>query len=176
MIYFKKPIKIPDKVEIKVSKSYILITGPKGELKQKIIPEVAIEISKGKIVVKSDEKKFWGLYRGLIQAMIQGVIEGFEKKLEIVGVGYKAKIENNKLIMGLGFSHSVTMEIPETVDVSVEKNIISVSGISKQQVGQVAANIRSQKKPEPYKGKGIRYFGEEIKLKPGKKATGESDF
>lgn len=166
----KKPIEIPEKVKAKLDNNFIIINGPKGELKQKIPAQINVE--KNQILVKSDNNALWGLSRTLIANMIEGVVNGFEKKLEIVGVGYKAEIKDNKLIMQLGFSHSVEFEIPENIEIKAEKNIITVSGIDKQLVGQTAASIRDKKKPEPYKGKGIRYIDEIVKLKPGKKAVG----
>jgi len=113
----------------------------------------------------------WGTFRSLVDNMIQGVINGFEKKLEIQGVGYRASLEKNKLILNLGFSHSIEIEAPKGIDFNVEKNIITISGINKQLVGQIAANIRAKRKPEPYKGKGIRYQGEVVRRKAGKKAV-----
>ena len=113
----------------------------------------------------------WGTYRQLIENMIIGVTQGFEKKLEINGVGYKAEVKEKQLILNVGFSHSVNFEIPENIEVRVEKNLIIVSGIDKQLVGEVAAQIRKIKKPEPYKGKGIKYLGEQIRRKVGKKVV-----
>jgi len=166
----KKPIEIPENVEIKLAHGFIVVKGPKGELKQEIKAEV--QIDKDKVLVKSDNSAVWGLSRSLIANMVEGVVNGFNKQLEIVGIGYSAQIKENKLIMKLGFSHLIEIEIPKNIEIKVEKNIITVSGADKQMVGQVAAKIRDIKKPEPYKGKGIRYLGEIIKLKPGKKAIG----
>lgn len=168
----KQPITIPDGVEVKLDKNFLLIKGPKGELKRKIDKKIKLDISKDDIKVKSDDSALWGLYRSLINNMIQGVTSGFEKKLEIVGVGYKGEVKGNKLVMGLGYSHPVEMEIPKGLEIKVEKQIIGVAGIDKELVGQFSANIKKQRKPDVYKGKGIRYYGEEIKLKPGKKAVG----
>lgn len=176
MLYSKKPIDIPDKVDAQVDNNFIIIKGPQGELKKEIINSVNIKIEKNKIITESDQKNFWGLYRGLIQSMVEGVTKKFEKELEIVGVGYKAQVENNKLAMELGYSHPVELKIPQQINIKVDKNIITVSGADKQLVGQIAAKIRSQREPDAYKGKGIRYKGEEIKLKPGKKAIGEEEF
>jgi len=166
----KQPIEIPKDVQASLDSNFVIVKGPKGELKQEIKAQVAID--KDQILVKSDNKALWGLYRTLINNMIQGVTKGFEKQLEIVGVGYKAEIKDKKLIMQLGFSHAVEIEMPKNIEIKVEKNIITISGIDKQLVGQTAAKIRSMKKPEPYKGKGIRYVGEQVKIKPGKKAVG----
>jgi len=113
----------------------------------------------------------WGLSRAILANLVKGVTEGYEKKLEIEGVGFRAAVQGNKLVMSLGFSHPVEIEAPPGIDFKVEKNVITVSGIDKELVGQVSADIRSRKKPEPYKGKGIRYQGEVIKIKAGKKAV-----
>ena len=117
-------------------------------------------------------KALWGLFRALIANMVEGVTNGFKKELEIQGVGYKASVEGQDIVLNMGFSHPVKLGIPEGIQVSVEKNIIIVSGINKELVGQFAANIRKVKKPEPYKGKGIRYVGEIVRRKAGKKAAG----
>jgi len=173
----KKPIEIPENVEIKIDKDFIVVKGPKGELEQKIRPEIRVEIKDKEIQVSLAEKTkkspgFWGLTRTLIANMIQGVLEGYEKKLEIVGVGYKAEVQGEKLIFRLGFSHPVEFAVPQGIEIKIEKEIITVFGINKQIVGKTAAEIRALKKPEPYKGKGIRYEGEYVKIKPGKKAAG----
>lgn len=166
----KKPIEIPQEVEIKFDQNFIVVKGPKGELRQEI--KAKAQIDKDKIIVKSDNGAVWGLSRSLIANMVEGVVNGFSKQLEIVGIGYSGQIKENKLIMKLGFSHLVELDIPKGIEIKVEKNIITIAGIDKQLVGQIAAKIRDKKKPEPYKGKGIRYVGEIIKLKPGKKAIG----
>lgn len=167
----KQIIEIPDGVEVKLDKNILIVRGPKGELKRKINKKIKLDINQD-IKVSSQDSALWGLYRSLINNMVIGVAKGFEKKLEIVGIGYKGEIKNNKLIMGLGYSHPVEMSIPKELEVKIDKNIISVSGIDNQLVGQFAANTKKQRKPDAYKGKGIRYLGEEIKLKPGKKAMG----
>lgn len=173
----KKPIEIPDNVEVKVDKDFVVVKGPKGKLKQEIRPEIKVKIKDKKIQVSIAQKTkkssgFWGLTRTLIANMIQGVLEGYEKKLEIVGVGFKAEMQGKKIVFQLGFSHAVDFFVPKEIEVKIEKNIITVSGIDKQLVGKTTAEIRALKKPEPYKGKGIRYFGEHVKIKPGKKAAG----
>lgn len=175
----KKPIEIPEGVEVKIegdNKSKLIVKGPKGELKRGIRPEVKVEVKEGKILVTPQRetkrtKAFWGLTRSLIFNIIRGVTEGYEKKLEIQGVGYKANLEGEDLVLEVGFSHPVKIKKPKEINFSVEKNIITVSGIDKQLVGQVAAKIRKVRKPEPYKGKGIRYLGEQVRRKPGKKAA-----
>lgn len=179
----KQPIQIPDNVEIKINEDLVVVKGPKGELSQKIRPEIKVEFKelsnkeKSKELQVSPNKKskntsaLWGLTRTLIFNMIKGVTEGFEKKLEIEGVGYRVSIGGNKLVLSLGFSHPIEVEAPKGIDFKVDKNTIIVSGISKQLVGQVAADIRMKRKPEPYKGKGIRYSGEVVRRKVGKKAV-----
>ncbi len=172
----KQPIIIPSGVEVKIDGDLIVVKGKKGELTQKLVPEVKIEI-KDKIITLQELQKtknslaLWGTFRALIFNMIEGVANGFRKKLIIEGIGYKAVLNGNKLILSLGFSHPVEIEAPKGIEFKVEKNTILVSGLDKQVVGQIAANIRIQKKPEPYKGKGIRYEGEIVRRKDGKKAV-----
>jgi large subunit ribosomal protein L6 len=172
----KQPIDIPEGVEVKIDDQKITIKGPKGELSQEIHPQVLVT-QKDKIIkieVKDPEEKsqraLWGLFQRLISNMIEGVTKGYEKKLEIIGVGYKAALQDKNLILNVGYSHPVNFAIPQGIEVKVEKNIISVAGIDKQQVGQVAAQIRSIRKPEPYKGKGIKYVDEVVQRKAGKAA------
>ncbi|PLX20606.1 50S ribosomal protein L6 [Candidatus Parcubacteria bacterium] len=176
----KLPIELPQGTQAKIEGDFILIKGAKGELKEKTNKAVNIDISEKEIVVSvknpdvKKEKAFWGLYRSLINNMVVGVNEGFEKKLEINGVGYKAALQGKKLVLNVGFSHQVDFEIPEGITAQVEGNVISVSGIDKQLVGETAAQIRKVKKPEPYKGKGIKYIDEQIRRKVGK-AAGKAD-
>jgi len=172
----KKPILIPENVEIKIEGQKIIVKGPKGELQREIRPEIKLEVEKDKILVIPQKKTkgtkaFWGLTRALVFNMIKGVAEGYEKKLQLEGVGYKANLEGEELVLQVGFSHPVKIEKPEGVTFSVEKNIITVSGINKELVGQIAAKIRKVRPPEPYKGKGIRYVGEEVRRKAGKKVV-----
>ncbi len=173
----KQLIEIPDNIDVKIDNDFVVVKGPKGELKQKIRPEIKVEIQDKHVQVSVAKKikkasAFWGLTRTLIYNMIQGVLQGFSKNLEIHGVGYRAEAGGKKITLHLGFSHPVEFEAPEGIELKVEKQAINVSGIDKQLVGQVAAKIRSIRKPEPYKGKGIRYEGEYVKIKPGKKAAG----
>lgn len=173
----KKPIEIPAGVEVSIEKNEVSVKGPKGELKAKINPEIKIEQKDNQLIVTPVEKTktsnaFWGLSRSLVFNMIEGVTKGYEKKLEIQGVGYRASLEGEDLVLLVGFSHPVKIKKPEGIKFEIEKNIITVSGIDKELVGQIAAKIRSVKKPEPYKGKGIRYLGEEVRRKAGKKAVG----
>ena len=172
----KQIILIPEGVEIKINDDFIIVEGKRGELTQKLIPEIGIEIKDKQITVqKIKETKnsaaLWGTFRALIANMIEGVNNGFEKRLIIEGIGYKAVLNGNKLVLSLGFSHPVEIETPKGIEFKVEKNTIIISGPDKQLVGQVAANIRKHRKPEPYKGKGIRYKDEIIKRKAGKKAV-----
>jgi len=173
----KQPISIPEQVEIKIEGNQIRVKGPKGELSQTTPDSIKIDFNDSKELVVSPQgnskkaNSMWGLFRTLIFNMIEGVVNGFEKKLEIEGVGYRASLEGNKLVLTLGFSHPIEIEAPEDIEFKVEKNVITVSGLDKQLVGQVSAKIRAQRKPEPYKGKGIRYQGEVIRRKAGKKAT-----
>jgi large subunit ribosomal protein L6 len=180
----KKPIEIPQGITIDISElparagSEIKVTGPKGELKQTIHSEIKVEVKDGKISVLPAFKEFskkgrglWGLYRALIANMVEGVSKGFEKKLEIEGVGFKANVEGDYLVLNIGFSNPVKVKKPEGITFAVEKNVITVSGISKENVGEISAVIRKHKKAEPYKGKGIKYQGEKIRRKEGKKVV-----
>jgi len=172
----KKPIEIPKGVEVKVEGNKVIGKGPKGELSQRILPEMKVELREEKIFVlpqmeTKKTKALWGLTRALIANLISGVTEGYEKKLEIEGLGYRASIEGEDLILQVGFTHPVKIKTPEGIKFSLEKNIITVAGIDKELVGQIAAKIRKVRKPEPYKGKGIRYQGEVIRRKAGKKAA-----
>ena len=172
----KKPINIPTGVTVSISDNSVLIKGPKGELKRDLHRDIAIEVKDNQIFVtpKKDTKKIsalWGLTRSLVANMVDGVTRGFEKKLEFEGIGYRAQLDGDSLVMQLGFSHPVRFKIPAGIKFSVDKNLITIAGIDKELVGQVAARVRSQKPPEPYKGKGIRYQGEIIRRKAGKKAV-----
>ena len=173
----KKLIEVPSGVNVATEGDLIKVRGPKGELEYKIPRELKITIAENKIAVLpiSKSKKtpaLWGTIRAVIANMVSGVTSGFEKKLEIEGIGFKAQTQGNELVLNLGFSHQVIFKIPDGIKVDVSKNTIAVSGVSKELVGQTAANIRALKKPEPYKGKGIRYSGEIIKRKVGKKVAG----
>lgn len=172
----KQPIQVPAGVEVKIEDGEIEIKGPKGQLIQQFGPEVKLELKDKELIISQAKKTkktpaLWGLYRALIFNMIEGVTQGFTKKLEIEGVGFRAEVKGNKLVLSIGLSHPVEIEAPESIDFKVEKNTIVVTGIDKQLVGQLAADIRAKKKPEPYKGKGIRYENEIIRRKAGKKAV-----
>ncbi len=170
----KKPITIPSGVKIEISGPDVTVTGPKGSLKQSIMPGLKIQVHENELTVVTDNqsrkvRSFQGLTRSLLANMIQGVSEGIKKVLEISGLGYKAELDGNTLVLNLGYSHAVRFALPEGITASIEKNtIVTISGIDKQRIGQVAANIRAVRKPEPYKGKGIRYAGEKIRRKAGK--------
>ena len=170
----KKPVNLSSGVKAEVKGSVLSVTGPKGTLTLEIHPKVKVTVSEKEILVdveKKEDKKeraLWGLFRALIQNLVLGVTNGFEKKLEINGVGFKVALQGTKLVMALGFSHPVEVEVPKNLSVVVEKNLITISGADKQQVGQFAAEIRKKKKPEPYKGKGIKYIDETILRKAGK--------
>lgn len=169
----KLPVIVPTGVTITVDSDNIVVSGPKGTLTQFNMPGISITVSEGvaNVTRESDSKEHrskHGLMRSLLQNMVLGVTEGFTKKLELNGVGFRVAVDGNRLKLSLGFSHEVIFSIPEGIAISVEQNIITVTGISKQQVGQVAAEIRSLKKPEPYKGKGLKYVGERIIRKSGK--------
>lgn len=174
----KQIVKIPEKTEVVLSGSTLSVKGAKGELKRDFkINLVSIKIENGEVtfVPKSNDdmsiKALWGTYASHVQNMIEGVNNGYDKKLVIEGVGFKSEVTGNTLKLALGFSHPVLVEIPESLKVTAEKNVITISGMDKEAVGQFAAKVRDLKKPEPYKGKGIRYEGEYIRRKQGKKAA-----
>ncbi|HET6622728.1 MAG TPA: 50S ribosomal protein L6 [Candidatus Saccharimonadales bacterium] len=169
----KLPIQIPQGVTITVDSDAVRVQGPKGQLEQFLLPEVKVKVEDGQALVERvDDSKLaksrHGLVRSLINNMVTGVTEGFSKTLEIKGVGFRLEGGGREIQMSLGFSHPIKYQAPEGVDLKVDKMNLTVSGIDKQKVGQVAAEIRSFKKPEPYKGKGIRYEGEQIIRKAGK--------
>lgn len=170
----KIPVKIPKNVHVEVKENIVKAKGPKGELSLQCSNEIVLEIDSEMIFVKPQTNskigsKLYGTYRKLILNMVQGVNDGFQKKLELKGVGFRSQVQGKSLILNVGFSHQVIIESPPGINISVENNtIIVVSGIDKQLVGQTAANIKSVRPPEPYKGKGIRYEGEYVRKKVGK--------
>ena len=172
----KLPIPIPEGVDVVFEKEIVKAKGPKGELFVRVHPNMDVKMEDGRIEVKrpNDQQRnreLHGLTRSLLNNMITGVTNGFEKKLEIIGVGYRAVVKSGRLVLNLGYSHQIVFIPPEEITVSVEgTNLITVSGIDKQLVGEVAAKIRSFRPPEPYKGKGIRYVGEYVRQKAGKTA------
>lgn len=169
----KNPIAIPEGVKVTINGDLVTVDGPKGSLMQKVRPEVHVELMDSKISVRraNDEKvarSLHGLTRTLIANMVAGVSQGWTKTLELVGVGYRAQKQGDNLVLTVGFSHPVVITPQPGISFSIAENKITVSGIDKAQVGQVAANIRQVRPPEPYKGKGIRYQGEYIVRKQGK--------
>ncbi len=170
----KKPITIPKDVHVKMDNGLVLVKGPKGELKRFIPGNVDLNIDGDVLRVTPkniQDSAIWGLASVLVKNMIKGVTEGFETVMEFQGVGYKATVKGNDLELGLGFSHPITIKAPEGITFKAEKNMIRIQGVDNELVGKTAAEIRSWRKPEPYKGSGIRYRGEIIKRKAGKKAV-----
>lgn len=172
----KMPIPLPKGVEVKVNGKIVVVKGPKGSLTQEISDGIKVNQENDQIEVSldkkfEDEKALHGLYRSLIANMVQGVKEGFQKKLEMVGVGYRASVQGRSLNLLIGLSHPTLIPIPDGIEIAVEKNtLITITGFDKQRVGQFAADIRARKPPEPYKGKGIRYQDEYVRRKAGKTA------
>lgn len=170
----KLPVILPDNVKADLAHNVLTVSGPQGELTLRLPRGVKIDIMPGQINVaeplKSEHRSFWGLTRTLIDNLVKGVTEGFAKQLEIQGVGYRAQAAGQKLTLALGYSHPVEYDLPEGISATVETNIVTVKGIDKQKVGQVAAELRALRPPEPYKGKGIRYVGEIVRRKVGKAA------
>lgn len=175
----KLPIDIPNGVEVKVEDNQICVKGPKGELKQDLIPPIKVDIADGKVTISLHEKysemgNFWGLYRALVDNMVIGTTKGWSKGLECVGVGYRAAVKGKQLSLNLGYSHPTDLDIPAGIEVSVEKNTkITIQGPNKQAVGQFAARVRAVRPPEPYKGKGVKYADERIRRKAGKSGKGK---
>lgn len=171
----KLPVAIPEKVEVSVEPTAVKVKGPKGELSTVITGDVNISIDDGQVWVKpaNDGKRaraMWGTVRSNISNLVQGVTEGFSKSLEVNGVGYRCAVQQNILTLSLGYSHEIKYVMPEGVDCKVDKQTsITISGADKQRVGQVAAELRALRKPEPYKGKGVKYADETIRRKEGKK-------
>jgi large subunit ribosomal protein L6 len=174
----KVPVNIPDGVKVAIDGQSVSVTGPKGSLGIELKPEIEAVVDGSAVVVRKKgesraARELYGLSRTLIANMVEGVSKGFEKKLEIVGVGYRAAVQGKVLNLSLGFSHPVLYDLPEGISVNVENQTqVTVSGIDKQLVGQVAAEIRAFRKPEPYKGKGVKYADEVIKRKAGKAGKG----
>ncbi len=172
----KQPIAVPGGVEVSIEPELVKVKGPKGELSERKNRQIEVRQENGEIVVtrptdRGEHRALHGLTRSLIANMVEGVTNGYEKRLEIQGVGYRAQLQGNKLVLALGYSHPVEMDAPEGIDFEVpQPTRVVVRGISKQAVGEVAANIRKQRPPEPYKGKGIRYEGEYVMRKVGKRA------
>lgn len=173
----KLPIPLPKGVELKVSGNQLTVKGPKGTLSQELIPAIEVKVEGNEVIVgltqgHEDDGHFHGLYRSIVNNMVQGTAQGFERKLEMIGVGYRAAVQGQLLDLQIGFSHPTKLPIPEGVSVKVEKNTnIQISGIDKQKIGQFAATVRAVRPPEPYQGKGIRYEGEYVRKKAGKAAA-----
>ncbi len=172
----RKPIPVPEAVTVEVAPGRIEVKGPKGELSQQVSQDMKVEQADGELTVqrptdRGEHRALHGLTRSLIANMVEGVTDGFEKRLEIQGVGYRAQLRGKNLEMALGYSHPVAVEAPEGIEFEVpQPTEIVVRGIDKQLVGQVAADIRKRRPPEPYKGKGVRYRGEQVLRKVGKRA------
>ncbi|PIR86539.1 50S ribosomal protein L6 [Candidatus Kaiserbacteria bacterium CG10_big_fil_rev_8_21_14_0_10_43_70] len=172
----KTPIKIPEETEVSVSDGIVAVSGKGGELKKKVHSSITVSVNDGQVVVApADDSRLafslWGTFASHIRNMVIGVNEPFVKKLVLEGVGYKVDVSGDKLVLNVGFSHPVEIIIPTGITVSVVKNEITISGIDKEAVGQFAAHVRSKKKPEPYKGKGIRYDAEIVRRKQGKRSV-----
>jgi large subunit ribosomal protein L6 len=172
----KQPIAVPSGVEVTIEPELVRVKGPKGELTERVNRDIDVKQENGEILVarptdRGEHRALHGLTRSLIANMVEGVTNGFEKRLEIQGVGYRAQLQGSKLVLALGYSHPVELDAPEGIDFEVpQPTRVVVRGISKQAVGEVAANIRKARPPEPYKGKGIRYEGEHVMRKVGKRA------
>jgi large subunit ribosomal protein L6 len=172
----RKPIEVPDGVDVQLAPGQVTVKGPKGELAQRVSTEMKVELADGSVTVarptdRGEHRALHGLTRSLIANMVQGVTEGYEKRLEIQGVGYRAQLRGKALELSLGFSHPISVQAPQGIEFEVpQPTEVIVRGIDKQQVGQVAADIRKRRPPEPYKGKGVRYAGEQVTRKVGKRA------
>jgi large subunit ribosomal protein L6 len=172
----KQPIPVPDGVEVTIEPELVRVKGPKGELQERVARDIDVKQEDGQIVVtrpsdRGEHRALHGLTRSLIANMVEGVTNGYEKRLQIQGVGYRAQLQGQKLVMSLGYSHQVEMQAPEGIEFEVpQPTQVVVRGFSKQMVGEVAANVRKKRPPEPYKGKGIRYEGEYVARKVGKRA------
>jgi large subunit ribosomal protein L6 len=170
----KKPITIPKGVTVKVLDNAVEIQGPKGKLRQAYPPGISFQLSDGHLLARTKREdpqlgKFHGLARSLVANAVAGVTDGFKRELDIVGVGYRAELKGKQVIFALGYSHPVVFDVPPGIDVTIDKQThITVTGVDRQLVGQVAANIRRLRKPDPYKQKGVRYTGEVLKKKAGK--------
>jgi large subunit ribosomal protein L6 len=172
----KKQLTIPEKTEVTVTGEVVKVKGPLGELSRTFRPEIVIKVEEGKVTLTPtrnslDIQALWGTYSSHVSNMLAGVNKLFEKKLIVEGIGFKSEVKGKELVLALGFSHPVKIPIPADLKVTAEKNIITTTGMNNESVGQFASTVRSMKKPEPYKGKGIRYDGEIIRRKQGKKAA-----
>jgi large subunit ribosomal protein L6 len=170
----KKPIPIPKGVTVAVADRTVDVKGPKGSLRQPLPPGVLFQVQGAEVKASLESeapelRKFYGLARTLVANAVQGVSEGFKRELDIVGVGYRAEVKGKQVVFALGYSHPIVFDVPAGIEIAVEKQThVTVTGVDKQLVGQVAANIRRMRKPDPYKQKGVRYTGEVLKKKQGK--------
>jgi large subunit ribosomal protein L6 len=170
----KKPIAIPKGVTVKVDGNVVDVKGPKGHMRQALPPGTSAVVEDGHVVTKKDSdarelSKFHGLARSLVNNAVQGVTEGWKKELDIVGVGYRAESKGKQVVLSLGYSHPIVFDIPQGIDIAIDKQThITVVGVDRQLVGQVAANLRRLREPDPYQQKGVRYTGEQLKKKAGK--------
>jgi large subunit ribosomal protein L6 len=172
----KRPVALPDGVKVETQGSQVQVSGPKGSLAERVPDSIGVEVEAGLVrFARANEKRetraAHGLARALVSNMVTGVTQGFSRELEIQGVGYRAEARGKTLKLTLGFSHPVELSVPEGLEVSVKDNQIRIDGISKQKVGQFAAEVRGLRPPEPYKGKGIRYVNEQVRRKVGKAGT-----
>ena len=172
----KQPITIPPKTEVSVENNTVKVRGPLGELSRSFLPVISVDVSNGVVTVNPKKetiftRALWGTTASHIKNMIQGVNTAYQKKLTIEGIGYKAQVSGQDLTLNIGFSHPVKIPIPKGLKVTAEKDAITISGSDKEGVGQFAATVRARKKPEPYKGKGIRYANEVLRRKQGKRAV-----
>lgn len=172
----KKQIVLPEKTEINVSDNVVMVKGPLGTLTREIHPLIEVKLDGSTVTLAPkretlETKALWGTYASHLTNMVNGVNKPFEKKLILEGIGYKSEVRGDKIVFALGFSHPVEVAIPNTLKVTAEKNVITISGSNKEEVGLFAANLRALKKPEPYKGKGMRYENEMIRRKQGKKSV-----
>ncbi|HOW42972.1 MAG TPA: 50S ribosomal protein L6 [Candidatus Omnitrophota bacterium] len=169
-----KPVALPGGVKVTVADGAVNVEGPKGKLSRTVPPRITVAVADGKVTVSrqsniSTDRALHGLMRAVIANMVKGVVEGYKKELEIVGVGFKAQVQGTKLTMNLGFSHQVVFNAPEGIKIEAPKpTFVVITGIDKEKVGEIAAEIRSVYPPEPYKGKGVRYSGEQVRKKVGK--------
>ncbi len=173
----RAPIPVPSSVKVEIEGRHVSVTGPKGNLEREVVPEVRLHLEEGQLLVtrpndQPRERSMHGLTRALLSNMVVGVSDGFSKTLELVGVGYRAQMQGSTLVLALGFSHPVEVPPPEGIEFTVEGPRVTVSGIDRELVGQVAADIRKMRPPEPYLGKGIRYQDEYVRRKAGKAGKG----
>lgn len=172
----KQPIVIPEKTEVEIKDGIVRVKGPLGELNRKVLNDVSIDVKDGNVFLSPKKttrfaNALWGTYASHISNMIDGVNTHFEKKLVVEGIGYKVETTEKEITLNVGFSHPIKFTIPDGIEVTVEKNVITIKGINKEEVGEFTAKIRAVKKPEPYKGKGIRYENEIVRRKQGKKVV-----